>query len=71
MTDKLEGQIRDLEKRVTRIEIDKAGIQSQVASIGADVKEIKDSQKWVIKLVIGLLITALVGIVTGGGLTLG
>lgn len=71
MTDKLERQIRDLEKRVTTIEIEKAGIQSQVESIGADVKEIKDSQKWVIKLIIGLLITALIGIVTGGGIPLG
>lgn len=71
MTEKLEDQIRDLEKRVTSIEIDKASIQGQVASIGTDVKEIKDSQRWIIRLIIGGLVAAIIAFITGGGLVIG
>lgn len=45
-----------------------AVMQQSIASVSTDVGEIKDNQKWVIRLIIGGIIMALVAFLIGGGL---
>ena len=71
MTTQFEERIVHLERKISRIELDNAVVASQVTSVASDIKDIKDSQGWVIKLIIGALILAIIGFVTGGGLVLG
>tara|TARA_R110000796_G_scaffold30122_8_gene80751 strand:- start:1080 stop:1295 length:216 start_codon:yes stop_codon:yes gene_type:complete len=71
MSERLEERIVHLERKVSKIELESAVIISQVASVAADIKDIKDSQGWVIKLIIGALILAIIGFITGGGLIVG
>ena len=68
MNDKIEERITHLERKVYKLEIDDAVMVSQFTTISSDIKEIKGSQSWVIKLIVGALILAIIGFITGGGL---
>lgn len=71
MTERLEERIAELEKRVTKVEKDDAVMVSQFTTVASDVKEIKSSQAFVVKLIISSLVLAIMGFFISGGFFVG
>lgn len=59
--------LQSLQDRLKRLEADKAD-QDQVAAIEARLAQLEDDKKWLVRLVIGFIILAVLGaIVVSGG----
>lgn len=66
--DKLEPAVEDIRTRVSALE--KADAVANVHRINVEtrLKSIEDTLKWLVRLVLGALILALIGFILGGGM---
>lgn len=67
-TDKLETDIRSITERVGRLEVTSAVDTIKYASIDSRLTSIESTLTWLVRLIIGALITALLGFALSGGL---
>lgn len=65
-----DNRIIAIEDRLRKIELETAAYTVKQETISEDVKEVKDTMKWLVRLIIGAIILALIGYVTAGGLVL-
>jgi len=66
--EKLENDIRATNDRVNRLEVTSAVDNIKYASIDTRLTSIESSITWLIRLIIGALITVLLGFVFSGGI---
>ena len=70
MSDELSGlsaRVRVLEGKMSDIESGVAVIGSEFVNLKEDLKDIKDGISWVIKLIIGTVLLAIIGAVWSSG----
>jgi hypothetical protein len=70
MSDELSGlsaRVRVLEGKMSDIESGVAVIGSEFLNLKTDLKDIKDAISWVIKLIIGAVLLAIIGAVWSSG----
>lgn len=67
---KLEDEVSSIKNRVVELEKSSAISHVEFLSVKNDLSDIKESLSWVIKLIIGALILAIIGFALGGGLVL-
>tara|TARA_R110000823_G_scaffold201971_1_gene332898 strand:+ start:340 stop:561 length:222 start_codon:yes stop_codon:yes gene_type:complete len=70
MSDELSGlsaRVRVLEGKMSDIESGVAVIGSEFVNLKEDLKDIKDGISWVIKLIIGAVLLAIIGAVWSSG----
>jgi chromosome segregation ATPase len=64
----MEQRLEKLEHRVSALETRVAVAETNIKDIKADLDSIKNNTTWILRLVIGTIITALVGLVIKGGM---
>lgn len=66
----VEDRVEGLAQRVQAIEIKQAASDATEISIDRRLSNIEDQLKWVVRLIIGALIMAVIGFALGGGLVI-
>lgn len=66
--DKLEQDIRELKNDVTDHKTRLAVAEHNILDIKADLSSIKQDTNWIIRLIIGAIILAIVGFLISGGM---
>jgi hypothetical protein len=66
--EKLENDIRSINERVGRLEVTSAVDSIKYASIDSRLTSIEGTLTWLVRLIIGALITALLGFALSGGI---
>jgi hypothetical protein len=66
--DKLENELRDLKNVAMDNRTRIAVAESNITDIKADLSSIKQDTNWIIRLIIGAIILAIVGFIMQGGL---
>jgi septal ring factor EnvC (AmiA/AmiB activator) len=63
----MEQRIEKLEQRVSSLETRIAVAETNIKDIKADLDSIKNNTTWILRLVLGAIIMALIGLVIKGG----
>lgn len=66
----LEKQGDDHARGIAELQVQAGAEQVRLESVASDVREIKDGQKWLTRLVVGAVIMAVVGYALSGGFAL-
>jgi chromosome segregation ATPase len=66
--DKLEGEIREVRSELSDVKTRLAVAESNIKDIKADLTSIKSNTAWIIRLIIGAIVLAIVGFIIQGGL---
>lgn len=63
-------EIAELEKRIGKVELKLATAEVERASVSSRIGLMEDTQKWIVRLIIGAVLLALIGTVMRGGIAL-
>lgn len=63
----MDEKLLRIEKRVTSLESRVSVAENNIASLKDDIKSIKNNTQWILRLVLGAIITALIGLIINGG----
>lgn len=67
--DRIENRLTRVENRLTEIETQSAVDEIHRQTVEKRLGSIEDTLKWLVRLIIGALILAIIGFITQGGLT--
>ncbi|MDC3414259.1 hemolysin XhlA family protein [Terrihalobacillus insolitus] len=63
----MEERVNKLEDRMTKAETRLAVAESHIKDIKEDILSIKNNTQWILRLIIGAFIMAIIGIIIKGG----
>ena len=63
----MEGRVQKLEERMTSVETRLAVAESNIKDMKEDISAIKNNTTWILRLIIGTIIAALLGLIINGG----
>ncbi|WLR41666.1 hemolysin XhlA family protein [Bacillus carboniphilus] len=67
----MEERIRQLEHDITDLKTRIAVAESNITDIKADLSSIKSNTTWLLRIVIGAIVIAIIGLVMNGGMLYG
>ena len=63
----MEGRVQKLEERMTSVETRLAVAESNIKDMKEDISAIKNNTTWILRIIIGTIIAALLGLIINGG----